>query len=287
MRTRLVAPLALLAAVAFAAAGCGGGDDNSSNNSSSSTTSSTTSSDTSAANSGGAAASGERTVRVMTSATNGLELALLAAGVGPGTEVIVPAMTFVATANVVVRVGARPVFADVDLRSRNLTPQAVERAITARTRAIMPVHYAGLAVDLDPIYEIARSRGLRVVEDLQVRVGVAADVVVVHVDEVRAGRGVGALGVLVDDRPVRAVDLALAGRAAVALARLQVLLGRAHPKGEEAVGELRQAIDRRGHEGARPDLGAAFADRRGRDVDLGHAEALALVGERLSAEGRA
>jgi dTDP-4-amino-4,6-dideoxygalactose transaminase len=119
----------------------------------------------------GAPGGGDRIVRVMTSATNALELALLAAGIGPGTEVIVPAMTFVATANVVVRVGARPVFADVDLRSRNLSPKSVARAITARTRAIMPVHFAGLAVDLDAIYGIAQAEGLRVIEDAAHAIG--------------------------------------------------------------------------------------------------------------------
>jgi len=114
---------------------------------------------------------GGREVRVMTSATGGLEMALRAMGVGPGHEVIVPAMTFAASANVVVRVGARPVFVDVELRSRNATPEAIAAAITPRTRAIMPVHFAGLAVDMDPVNEIARAKGIRVLEDAAHAIG--------------------------------------------------------------------------------------------------------------------
>lgn len=114
---------------------------------------------------------GGRTVRVFTSATAALEIALLAAGVGPGDEVLVPAMTFAASANVVVRVGATPVFVDVDLRTRNASVAQFERALTPRTRALMPVHFAGLAVDLDPLYALARARGLRVIEDAAHAIG--------------------------------------------------------------------------------------------------------------------
>src|SRR5579871_6922900 len=81
---------------------------------------------------------GGRPVRTQTSATAGLEMALLACGVGQGDEVITPAMSFVATANVIVRVGARPVFVDVELDSRNMDLEQAEAAITARTRAILP-----------------------------------------------------------------------------------------------------------------------------------------------------
>lgn len=88
---------------------------------------------------------GGRPVRVQTSATASLEHALLVCGIGSGDEVIVPAMSFVATANVVVRAGARPVFVDVELDSRNIDLDQVEAAITPRTRAILPVHFAGLA----------------------------------------------------------------------------------------------------------------------------------------------
>jgi dTDP-4-amino-4,6-dideoxygalactose transaminase len=114
---------------------------------------------------------GEREVRVMTSATGGLEIALKAVGIGPGTEVVVPAMSFAASANVVVRLGARPVFVDVGLRSRNLSAAAVAAALTPRTRAVMPVHFAGLAVDMDPLLALARERGLRIVEDAAHAIG--------------------------------------------------------------------------------------------------------------------
>ncbi len=112
-----------------------------------------------------------REVRLMTSATGGLEMALKAIGVGPGDEVVVPAMSFAASANVVVRLGARPVFVDVELRSRNVLPDAVAAALSPRTRAIMPVHFAGLAADLDPLLALARERGLRVVEDAAHAIG--------------------------------------------------------------------------------------------------------------------
>jgi len=114
---------------------------------------------------------GGRHVRSCTSATAALEMALAAAGVGAGDEVIMPAMSFAATANVAVRVGARPVFVDVDLRSRNMRVDQIEAAITKSTRAIMPVHFAGLAVDLDPLYAIAQRHGLRVIEDAAHAIG--------------------------------------------------------------------------------------------------------------------
>ncbi len=114
---------------------------------------------------------GKRTVRVMTSATGALEIALLAAGIGHNSEVIVPAMTFAASANVILRVGAKPVFVDVDLLTRNVLPEAVERAITPRTRAVMPVHFAGLAVDMDAIHDIAARHRLRVIEDAAHAIG--------------------------------------------------------------------------------------------------------------------
>jgi dTDP-4-amino-4,6-dideoxygalactose transaminase len=113
----------------------------------------------------------ERHVRVMTSATAGLEMALEVAGVGEGDEVIVPAMSFAASANVVARVRAKPVFVDIDLQSRNLNVDLVRAAITPKTRAIMPVHFAGLPVDMDALFEIAAQHGLRVVEDAAHAIG--------------------------------------------------------------------------------------------------------------------
>ncbi|HYM43947.1 MAG TPA: DegT/DnrJ/EryC1/StrS aminotransferase family protein [Steroidobacteraceae bacterium] len=116
---------------------------------------------------------GGRPVRSQTSATAGLEMALLACGIGRGDEVITPALSFVATANVIVRVGARPVFVDVGLDSRNIDLDQVEAAITPRTRAIMPVHFAGLPVDMERLYGIAARRGLRVIEDAAHAIGSA------------------------------------------------------------------------------------------------------------------
>ena len=116
---------------------------------------------------------GGRPVRTQTSATAGMEMALRACGIGPGDEVITPALSFVATANVIVRVGARPVFVDVGLDSRNIDFDQVEAAITPRTRAIMPVHFAGLPVDMERLYEIAARRKLRVIEDAAHAIGSA------------------------------------------------------------------------------------------------------------------
>ena len=116
---------------------------------------------------------GGRPIRTQTSATASLEMALLACGIGDGHEVITPAMSFVATANTITRTGARPVFVDVGLDSRNIDFDQVEAAITPRTRAIMPVHFSGLPVDMDRLYDIARRHGLRVVEDAAHAIGSA------------------------------------------------------------------------------------------------------------------
>ncbi len=99
------------------------------------------------------------------SATAGLHLALEALGIGPGHEVIVPTLTFTATAEVVRYLGAQPVFVDVDPVSLTLDLGAVEAAIGPHTRAIVPVHYAGLACDMDNLLDLAHEYGLKVVED--------------------------------------------------------------------------------------------------------------------------
>lgn len=99
------------------------------------------------------------------SGTSALHLALLALGIGPGDEVITAPMTFVATTAAIGYVGAKPVFVDVDPRRWTLDPGAIEAAITPRTKALMPVHLHGLSADMDPIMEIARHRGLKVIED--------------------------------------------------------------------------------------------------------------------------
>ncbi|MES2016972.1 MAG: DegT/DnrJ/EryC1/StrS family aminotransferase [Pseudomonadota bacterium] len=108
---------------------------------------------------------GEVETAAVNSATAGLHLALEALGIGAGDEVIVPTLTFTATAEVVRYLGAQPVFVDADPVTLNLDLNAVEAAIGPRTRAIIPVHYAGLACDMDAIMALARSHGLRVVED--------------------------------------------------------------------------------------------------------------------------
>lgn len=94
-----------------------------------------------------------------------LRLALMACGVKPGDEVIIPPYTFIATASVIVEANCIPVFADIEPDTYNLDPQAVERAITPRTRAIIPVHFAGQACNMDAIMEIAKKYGLKVIED--------------------------------------------------------------------------------------------------------------------------
>jgi dTDP-4-amino-4,6-dideoxygalactose transaminase len=106
-----------------------------------------------------------RPVRCFNSGTATLELALRLAGIGKGDEVITTPLSWVATANVVLEVGARPVFVDVDARTRNIDLDAVEAAVTPATRAIIPVDLAGLPVDRDRLYSIAKKHSLRVVED--------------------------------------------------------------------------------------------------------------------------
>lgn len=108
---------------------------------------------------------GGRPVRALNSGTAALEIGLRIAGIGPGDEVITTPLTWVATSNVVLQLGARPVFVDVDPATRNIDLSLVEAAITPKTRAILPVYLAGLPVDLDRLYAIAGRHRLRVVED--------------------------------------------------------------------------------------------------------------------------
>lgn len=108
---------------------------------------------------------GGRWVRVFNSGTATLEIALRLAGVGPGSEVITTPLSWVATSNVVLTVGAHPVFVDIDPVTRNLDLAAIEAAITPATRAILPVDLAGLPCDRDALYAVAERHGLRVIED--------------------------------------------------------------------------------------------------------------------------
>ncbi|MBX3193985.1 MAG: DegT/DnrJ/EryC1/StrS family aminotransferase [Microbacteriaceae bacterium] len=109
------------------------------------------------------------------SGTSALHLAFLAAGIGPGDEVIVPSFSFAATANAVALTGATPVFADIELDTFNLDPAAVEAAITPRTRAIMPVHLYGHPAAMGPLTEIAERHGLLVFEDAAQAVAASLD----------------------------------------------------------------------------------------------------------------
>jgi dTDP-4-amino-4,6-dideoxygalactose transaminase len=113
----------------------------------------------------GDALAGGREVVAVNSGTAGLHLGLLAAGVGPGDEVIVPSFTFAATANSVALTGATPVFADIEPRHFCLDPDAVEAAVTDRTRGVMPVHLYGHPADLTRLRQVADRHGLELYED--------------------------------------------------------------------------------------------------------------------------
>ncbi len=99
------------------------------------------------------------------SGTSGLHLAVIAAGIGPGDEVIMPSFSFIASANAVLYERGTPVFVDIDPRTGNIDPSAIEAALTGRTKAIMPVHAFGQPADMDPILAIARRQRLAVIED--------------------------------------------------------------------------------------------------------------------------
>lgn len=101
----------------------------------------------------------------LSSATGGMHITLLALGIGPGDEVITPSQTWVSTANMISLLGATPVFVDVDRDTLMTDAARIEAAITPRTKAIIPVHYAGAAFDLDPLYALADKHGIAVIED--------------------------------------------------------------------------------------------------------------------------
>jgi dTDP-4-amino-4,6-dideoxygalactose transaminase len=108
---------------------------------------------------------GAHRVLLTTSCTHALELALLAHGIGAGDEVVCPSFTFVSTANAILRVGAQPVFADIEDRTLGLDAGDVARRLGPRTAALLPVHYAGVAPDMDRLQALARDARLKVIED--------------------------------------------------------------------------------------------------------------------------
>ena len=126
---------------------------------------------------------GNRPVRVLTSATAAVEVALQLCGIGPGAEVITSAQSFFTVLNMIVKVGAKPVFVDCDLVTRNIDLAQAEAAITPRTRAIVPTHYPGSLTDMDALFGLARRRKLRVIEDAALVIGSRSK-----------GRNVGAFG---------------------------------------------------------------------------------------------
>jgi dTDP-4-amino-4,6-dideoxygalactose transaminase len=114
---------------------------------------------------------GGRPVRSYNSGTCTMEIGLRVAGIGPGDEVITTPNSWVATANVILEVGATPVFADIDPRSHNLDIAKAADAVTSRTRAIIPVHMCGLPCEMDQLYALAADRSLRVIEDAAQAIG--------------------------------------------------------------------------------------------------------------------
>jgi perosamine synthetase len=120
-----------------------------------------------------------------TSCTTALHLSLYVSGVGPGDEVIVPSLSFIASANAVWHCGATPVFADIDPLTFNLDPADAETKVTSRTKAIMPVHQVGLPADMDAFLDLAGRHGLEVIEDAACAIGASYK-----------GRPIGSLGPL-------------------------------------------------------------------------------------------
>ena len=118
---------------------------------------------------------GARFAIATTNCTSALHLSLIAAGVGPGDEVICPSFSFIATANAVIHVGARPVFVDIEPHTYNMDAELLEAAITFRTAAILPVDQIGLAADIPAIAEIARRHSLPLIEDAAPALGATID----------------------------------------------------------------------------------------------------------------
>jgi dTDP-4-amino-4,6-dideoxygalactose transaminase len=108
---------------------------------------------------------GGATVRCFANGTATMKIALQVAGIGPGDEVITSPISWVATSNVILAVGAKPIFVDIDPQTRNIDLKKVAQAINQHTKAIMPVYLAGLPIDIDALYALATQHGLRVIED--------------------------------------------------------------------------------------------------------------------------
>lgn len=108
---------------------------------------------------------------LLSSATAGMHLTLLSLNLQPGDEVITASMTFISTPNMIVQAGAKPVFVDINPHTLNMEIENIEKAISPRTRAIVPVHFAGLPVDLDPLYDLAKKYNLRIIEDCAHSIG--------------------------------------------------------------------------------------------------------------------
>ena len=109
------------------------------------------------------------------SGTDAIKIALLASSVSPGDEVITTPFTFVATLETIVDIGAVPILADIEPDTYNISPEAIEQAITPRTKAVLPVHLYGHAVDMDPVMKLARNHGLKVIEDCAQALGSSYD----------------------------------------------------------------------------------------------------------------
>ncbi len=188
-------------------------------------------------------------VLAFNSGTSALEAALLAHDIGPGDEVIVPTMSFTATANVVLRVGARPRFADVELVSRNLDAGALAPLINARTRALLPVHFAGRPLDLEPLYALARAHALLVIEDAAQAIGTEY-----------AGRRVGASGnpVCFSFHPNKNITTIEGGAIAIADPAVARRLRRIRFHGIERDADGQVEVPEWGGKMNLPDLGAAL-----------------------------